>query len=56
MSRERRGTGEQDERQRPLPAKRPGYREGTALPARRHPASDRVPVLWRSAATSFSCV
>jgi len=41
MSRARRGTGEHDERQRPLTAKRPGYREGTALCIGRFPAGER---------------
>ncbi|RRW69223.1 hypothetical protein EGJ48_18050 [Pantoea dispersa] len=41
MSRARRGTGEQSERQRPLTEKRPGYRKGTALCLCRFPASGR---------------
>lgn len=37
MSRARRGTGEHDGDSGPLPASQPGYREGTALPARHGP-------------------
>lgn len=37
MSRARRGTGEHDGDSEPLPASQPGYREGTALPARHGP-------------------
>ena len=53
MSRARRGTGERTAKP-PLTAKRPGYREGTALYPCRFPAAGREAGKERSEATSLS--